>query len=108
MAVLKAVVRSDCACPAVAPAKNMFPLLTVPGGNPVMDVPGLTPTFPTTAEEPVLVTVEPPKTAKVETVGPRVTPEGPPKESIDQERSAIIFFTAAPFVRCLRSELRLP
>jgi hypothetical protein len=36
-----------------------------PGGNPVTDVPGETPTSPVMALTPVFVTVEPPRTAKV-------------------------------------------
>jgi hypothetical protein len=42
----------------------MAPLLTTPGGNPVMALPGLTPMFPTMDVAPVLVTVEPPKIEK--------------------------------------------
>jgi len=75
----------------------MVPLVTVPGGNPVMDVPGLTPTFPTITEEPVLVTVEAPRTANVLTVDPRVTCAFRQTESVKQKRSAIILFTADLF-----------
>src|SRR5436190_22914483 len=37
----------------------------MPGGNPVIAVPGLTPTSPVTSVGPVLVTVDDPRTAKV-------------------------------------------
>jgi len=36
----------------------IVPFLTVPGGKPVTDVPGLTPTSPTKTPGPVLVNVE--------------------------------------------------
>jgi hypothetical protein len=45
---------------------------TTPGGNPVKDVPGLSPTLPLMEVGPVLVTVEEAKTAKV-LVDPRLT-----------------------------------
>jgi hypothetical protein len=38
---------------------------TSPGGKPVIAVPGQTPKFPLTSDAPVLVTVEPPRTAKL-------------------------------------------
>jgi len=41
---------------------------TVPGGKPVIAEPGETPRFPLTTLDPVLVTVEPPKTAKLSAV----------------------------------------
>lgn len=53
-------------------AANWAPLLNTPGGNPVMAVPGETPTFPAIVEVPVLVTVWPAKTAK-EAAVPRLT-----------------------------------
>ena len=40
-----------------------MPLLTVPGGNPVTAVPGLTPRSPEITDGPVLVTVAPASTA---------------------------------------------
>src|ERR1700730_8301618 len=43
----------------------MIPAVTLPGGKPVIDVPGLTPTSPVMTVGPVLVTVEAPKTAKL-------------------------------------------
>src|SRR5665811_2258297 len=42
--------------------------VTTPGGKPVTAVPGLTPRFPTMMLEPVLVTVEPPRTPKLAAV----------------------------------------
>src|SRR4029078_9533813 len=42
--------------------------VNVPGGKPVTAVPGLTPRFPVSAVAPVLVTVEPARTAKVAAV----------------------------------------
>ena len=42
----------------------MAPLSTTPGGNPVTELPGLSPRFPVMIVAPVLVTVEPPKMAK--------------------------------------------
>jgi hypothetical protein len=41
----------------------MVPLLTVPGGNPVTAVPGLTPRSPLITLGPVFVTVVPARTA---------------------------------------------
>src|ERR1700691_5408541 len=43
----------------------MDPPVTIPGGNPVKAVPGLTPRFPCTTVAPVLVTVEPARTPKL-------------------------------------------
>ncbi len=43
-------------------------MTTLPGGNPVTALPGLTPRFPLTMVAPVLVTVEPPRTAKLAAV----------------------------------------
>ena len=43
----------------------MAPLVTTPGGNPVTELPGLSPRFPVTIVAPVLVTVEAPKMAKL-------------------------------------------
>ncbi len=57
--------RSASACVAVASPAWIDPPLTTPGGNPVIDVPGLTPTSPTMVVAPVLVTVVPPRTAKL-------------------------------------------
>jgi len=45
---------------------------TVPGGKPVMEVPGWSPRLPLIVDGPVLVTVEPANTAKLAVV-PRVT-----------------------------------
>jgi hypothetical protein len=42
----------------------MTPLFIIPGGNPVMAVPGETPTLPFTLVSPVLVTSEPARTPK--------------------------------------------
>jgi len=42
----------------------MLPV-TMPGGKPVMDVPGATPISPATKENPVLVTVEAPRAPNV-------------------------------------------
>ena len=41
---------------------------TIPGRKPVIEDPGQTPRFPLTTDEPVLVTVEPPRTAKLAAV----------------------------------------
>jgi hypothetical protein len=43
----------------------IVPRLTVPGGKPVTDVPGLTPTSPTKTPGPVLVNVELAKPTKL-------------------------------------------
>ena len=45
-ASLYAVVKSDWAFPATPSARWMVPPVTMPGGNPVTAVPGLTPRFP--------------------------------------------------------------
>src|SRR6185503_5170136 len=63
-ASLYAAVRSSCAWAAVGSAAWIAPL-TMPGGNPVTAVPGLSPRSPLTMLKPVLVTVEPPRTANV-------------------------------------------
>jgi hypothetical protein len=70
-ASLYAVVRSSWACPATASALWMAPF-TMPGGNPVTAVPGLTPRSPLMTLGPVLVTVCPARTAKLPAV-PRPT-----------------------------------
>ena len=59
-----AVVTAACACPATTSALWMAPLPTVPGGNPVTAVPGLTPRSPRIVDGPVFVTVVPARTAK--------------------------------------------
>ncbi len=63
-ALLYAVVRSVCAFCASASAEWITPF-TVPGGKPVTEVPGLTPTFPVMVLGPVFVTDWPPRTAKL-------------------------------------------
>jgi hypothetical protein len=53
----------------------------VPGGNPVMDTPGLlTATFPVTVVAPVLVTVEPPKMATFSAAPREITEAGAGQE----------------------------
>lgn len=71
MASLYAVVRSDCAPAATGSAAWIVPF-TFPGGKPVTAIPGLTPRSPLIVEEPVFVTVEPARTAKLSAV-PRPT-----------------------------------
>jgi hypothetical protein len=66
-----AVVRSDCAPPATPSAAWMAPD-TIPGGNPVTAVPGLTPRSPPMKVAPVFVTVVPARTPKLLAV-PRFT-----------------------------------
>ena len=66
-ALLYAVTRSAWAWRATASFGCMAPF-TNPGGNPVIDVPGLTPRSPVITEDPVLVTDAPPSTAKLSTV----------------------------------------
>jgi hypothetical protein len=63
-ALLYAVVRSVCAWSATASAAWMVPP-TVPGGKPVIAVPGLTPRSPPSVVAPVFVTVCPPRTEKL-------------------------------------------
>jgi hypothetical protein len=46
----------------------MTPPTTIPGGKPTTALPGLTPRSPDTMVGPVLVTVLPPKTAKLAAV----------------------------------------
>ncbi len=46
----------------------MVPPVTVPGGKPVIAVPGLTPKLPISVVGPVFVTVEPASTAKLAAV----------------------------------------
>jgi hypothetical protein len=70
-ASLYAVVRSDCA-PAATPSVWCTVPLTMPGGNPVIALPGLTPRSPLSRLVPVLVTVLPARTAKLLAV-PRFT-----------------------------------
>jgi len=71
-ASLYAVTRSDWAPAATPSAECMVPSVTIPGGNPVTAVPGLTPRSPLIALGPVLVTVLPARTAKLPAV-PRPT-----------------------------------
>src|SRR5438093_744455 len=77
-ASLYAVVRSSCAWAAAGSPAWIVPL-TVPGGNPVTAVPGLSPRSPLTLVAPVLVTVEPARTANV-LAAPRATGAGPAAE----------------------------
>ena len=65
--MLYAVARSFWAVPATASASCMVPD-TIPGGKPVTAVPGHTPKSPAMVVGPVLVTVEPAKTAKLDAV----------------------------------------
>src|SRR5947209_11974076 len=58
----------------------------MPGGNPVTEMPGETPTLPVMTLDPVLVTVEPPRTAKLPAV-PRLTCANADEE---MERNAAI------------------
>src|ERR1700733_7431735 len=58
-----AAVKSFWACSAAALAALMVPL-TCPGGNPVTDVPGLSPRSPLIVVGPVFVTVDAASTAK--------------------------------------------
>ena len=67
-ASLYAVVRSDWAPFATPSAWWMVPPVTMPGGNPVTAVPGLTPRSPLMVLGPVLVTVCPARTAKLPAV----------------------------------------
>src|SRR4029077_18401468 len=75
-ASLYAVVKSSCAWAAAGSPAWIVPL-TVPGGNPVTAVPGLSPRSPVTVVAPVLVTVEPARTAKL-AADPRATGAWPP------------------------------
>src|SRR5688572_10761918 len=75
-ASLYAVVKSSCAWAAAGSPAWIVPL-TVPGGNPVTAVPGLSPRSPLTVVAPVLVTVEPARTANV-VAAPRATGAWPP------------------------------
>src|SRR5437660_12932642 len=70
-ASLYAVVKASCAWAAAGSPAWIVPL-TVPGGNPVTAVPGLSPRSPLTLVAPVLVTVEPARTANV-LAAPRAT-----------------------------------
>src|SRR2546428_6448149 len=70
-ASLYAVVKSSCAWAAAGSPAWIVPL-TVRGGNPVTAVPGLSPRSPLTVVAPVLVTVEPARTANV-LAAPRAT-----------------------------------
>src|ERR1035438_5050263 len=74
-ASLYAAVKSLLAWRATALPAIIVPLITIPGANPVTAVPGLTPRFPFTTVAPVLVTVEPARTAKLLDV-PRGTGSG--------------------------------
>ncbi len=70
-ASLYAVVKSDWA-PAATPSAECTAPVTMPGGNPVTAVPGLTPRSPLTLVWLVLVTVLPARTPKLLAV-PRPT-----------------------------------
>jgi hypothetical protein len=56
---------SVCAWRATASPLWIAPPVTSPGGKPVIASPGLTPRLPVTSVAPVLVTVEPARTAKL-------------------------------------------
>jgi hypothetical protein len=60
-----AVVRSSLAWRTIGSGSKCCTPFTVPGGNPVVAVPGLTPRSPLMLVGPVLVTVEPARIAKV-------------------------------------------
>lgn len=62
---LYAVVTSACACIATASLACTVPFVTLPGGKPVIAVPGDTPRFPESIVGPVFVTVEPARAAKL-------------------------------------------
>jgi hypothetical protein len=68
---LNAVVKSSWACAATASVMCLVPF-TMPGGNPVTEVPGLRPRSPLMTVRPVLVTVVPARTPKLPAV-PRPT-----------------------------------
>src|SRR3989454_1798077 len=70
-ALLYAVVKASCAWAAAGSPAWIVPL-TLPGGNPVTAVPGLSPRSPLTVVAPVLVTMEPARTANV-VAAPRAT-----------------------------------
>jgi hypothetical protein len=70
-ASLYAVVRSDSAPPATASSSWTAPL-SIPGGNPVIAVPGLTPRSPLMMLGPVLVTALAARTSKLLAL-PRLT-----------------------------------
>ncbi len=70
-ATLYAVVRSAFACWATASFAWIVPPTTVPGGNPVIAVPGATPRSPLRMLGPVFVTVEPARTTN-ESAVPRL------------------------------------
>ncbi len=100
------MVRSDWAPAATASAAWITPLLTIPGGKPVTAVPGLTPTSPLMTEGPVLVTVDPARTAKLSAV-PRPTvgsaaAAGPTPTTVIVSATAVTTLTAAR--RILRGE----
>src|SRR5579872_3019386 len=72
--------------------------ITVPGGNPVIAVPGLIPMSPVTWVAPVLVTVEPARTAK-SPAAPRATVAGLAavrlralKANVVNRKNTLIFF----------------
>src|SRR5213075_443071 len=71
-ASLYAVVKSSCAWAAAESATCIVPMTV---GDPVTDVPGLSPRSPVTVVAPVLVIVEAPRTANV-MVDPRATGAG--------------------------------
>ncbi len=64
LAVFIAVVKSALANIALESAACNTPF-TIPGGNPVTAVPGLSPRSPVITVRPVLVTVAPARTAKL-------------------------------------------
>src|SRR2546426_20810 len=66
-----AAVKASCAAAAAESATYIVPL-TIPGGNPVTAVPGLSPRSPLTVVAPVLVIVEAASTANV-LAAPRAT-----------------------------------
>jgi hypothetical protein len=71
-AQLYATVKAAIAAAEAESAAWVAPPFTCPGGNPTIAAPGLTPTSPVTTLEPVFVTVEPARTAKL-AADPRAT-----------------------------------
>jgi hypothetical protein len=78
--------------------------LTVPGGNPVAEVPGFKPRLPLITVDPVLVTVVPARTAKLDAVpkftavAARTVLDEPSKRETTSETIDTLLIFFMPFI----------
>lgn len=103
---------SFCAWAATESPACIVPL-TIPGGNPVTAVPGLTPRLPLTVVGPVFVTALPPSTPKLPAVprGGRIAPARTDMGTVDMNArvpSNVMTTSVAALCRVVRAILFRP